>query len=89
MQRIAFRDRHYERQMERNYIAQLNEEYDNTFLKGNQPVPVLTIETDKINFVSNHTDLFAVEGLIRSALLTPPLQPSLPLPAGDAAGSGD
>lgn len=89
MQRIAFRDRHYERQMERNYIAQLNEEYDNTFLKGSQPVQVLTIETDTINFVSSRTDLFAVEGLIRSALLTPPLQPSLPLPAEDAAGSGD
>jgi hypothetical protein len=50
---------------------------------------VLTIETDTINFVSSRTDLFAVEGLIRSALLTPPLQPSLPLPAADAAGSGD
>jgi deoxyguanosine kinase len=86
MQRIAFRDRHYERQMERDYIAQLNEEYDNTFLKGTQPVPVITIETDLINFVSSRSDLFAVEGLIRSALLTPPLQPSLPLPPADAAG---
>ena len=86
MQRIAFRDRHYERQMERDYIAQLNEEYDNTFLKGSQPVPVITIETDLINFVSSRSDLFAVEGLVRSALLTPPLQPSLPLPPADAAG---
>jgi deoxyadenosine/deoxycytidine kinase len=79
MQRIAFRDRHYERQMERSYIEQLNMEYDNTFLKAVQPVPVLAIDTDEINIVSSLTDLTDVRERIRAALLTPPLQPTLPL----------
>jgi deoxyguanosine kinase len=79
MQRIAFRDRHYERAMERGYIEQLNAEYDNTFLKAVQPVPVLAIDTDEINIVSKPGDLLEVRDLIRTALLAPPLQPSLPL----------
>jgi deoxyguanosine kinase len=86
MQRIAFRDRHYERQMERDYIEELNQEYDNTFLKAPHPVPVLTIETDELNIVSNPGDLTEVEGRVHKALLAPPLQPFLPLPpAGSPA----
>ena len=86
MQRIAFRDRHYERQMERDYIEQLNQEYDNTFLKAPHPVPVLTIETDELNIVSNPGDLAEVEKRVHKALLAPPLQPFLPLPpAGSPA----
>ena len=79
MQRIAFRDRSYERQMERSYIDELNHAYDEFFLKPAQLIPVLVIETNKLNYVQHKEDLMWVESRIREALLNPPLQPALPL----------
>lgn len=79
MQRIAFRDRSYERQMERGYIDELNHAYDEFFLKPAQLIPVLVIETNKLNYVQHKEDLMWVESRIREALLNPPLQPALPL----------
>lgn len=79
MQRIAFRDRSYERQMERGYIDELNHAYDEFFLKPAQLIPVLVIETNKLNYVQHKEDLMWVESRIREALLNPPLQPTLPL----------
>jgi deoxyguanosine kinase len=78
MQRIALRDRPYERQMERNYISTLNAAYDD-FFKSQRTTPVLTIETDHLNYVQNPADLQLVEKQIRGALQNPPLQPLLPL----------
>src|SRR5512140_73771 len=46
MQRIALRDRSYERQMERSYIHDLNLAYQDFFSKPFDHTPVLTIETD-------------------------------------------
>jgi deoxyadenosine/deoxycytidine kinase len=40
MQRIAFRDRSYERQMERSYIEELNRAYENFFTKPFDHTPV-------------------------------------------------
>ncbi len=79
MQRIAFRDRQYERQMERAYIDELNQTYDDVFSKGKHAVPVLVIDTDNLDFVRDASDLKKVEEMIREALLHPPLQPALPL----------
>jgi deoxyguanosine kinase len=80
MQRIAFRDRSYERQMERSYIEELNRAYENFFTKPFDHTPVLTIETDNMNIVQNPEHLKLIENRIRQSLQLPPFQQSLPLP---------
>ena len=51
MKRIAQRDRSYERQMERDYIDQLNHSYDDFYLNTSHKTHVLIIETDELNIV--------------------------------------
>jgi deoxyguanosine kinase len=80
MQRIALRDRPYERQMERAYIDELNQAYDLFFAKPFDHTPVLTIDTDNLNFVQNPEHLKLIENRIRQSLNLPPFQQSLPLP---------
>ena len=80
MQRIALRDRPYERQMERAYIAQLNMAYDDFFSKPFEDTPVLTINSDHLNVIQNPDDLQQIENRIRQSLSLPPYQQSLPLP---------
>jgi deoxyguanosine kinase len=80
MQRIAFRDRPYERQMERSYIDELNRAYDSFFAKPFDSTPVLTISTDHLNIIRNSDHLKWIENRIRQSLSLPPFQPSLPLP---------
>jgi deoxyadenosine/deoxycytidine kinase len=80
MQRIAQRDRPYERDMERGYIDQLNQAYDEYFLDGTVPSPTLVIETGHLDFVRYTEDLRWVENRIRQSLQLPPFQPELPLP---------
>ena len=78
MQRIAMRDRPYERQMEAAYIATLNETYETHFANystGN----VLTINTNQLDFVRNKEDLDWVEQRIRQALKMAPFQENLPI----------
>ncbi len=78
MQRIAQRDRPYERQMDVNYIATLNQTYDThfaNFSNGN----VLTINTNQLDFVRNKEDLVWVEQRIRQALKMAPFQENLPI----------
>lgn len=77
MQRIAMRDRHYERNMERNYIDELNQTYDEFFSKPYNGTPILTIETNDLDFVRNPEDLKLIEGRIREALEMAPFQPEL------------
>jgi len=79
MQRIASRDRSYERQMERGYIDELNRAYDDFFLKPARKVPVLVIETNNLNYVARKDDLNWTADRIREALANPPLQPGLPM----------
>ncbi len=80
MQRIAFRDRPYERNMERAYIHELNQAYDEFFSDG-QPrrSPVLPIDTNNLDIVRRREDLELVETRIRQALKLSPYQPELPL----------
>ncbi len=80
MQRIAMRDRPYERQMERAYIAELNDAYDQFYLRGSHASPVLVLETGSLDFVRNPDDLNLVANRIRQALQLAPFQPELPLP---------
>lgn len=80
MQRIALRDRPYERNMERGYIAELGQAYDDFF--GDHSArrsPVLVIETDQLDFVRRTEDLTWVENRIRQTLRLPPFQAELPL----------
>jgi deoxyguanosine kinase len=80
MQRIATRDRPYERQMERSYIDELNHAYDRFFAKPFDHTPVLTIDTNNLNIIQNPKHLKLVEDRIRHSLNLPPFQQSLPMP---------
>ena len=80
MQRIAFRDRPYERQMERSYINALNMAYEEFFSKNFDHTPVLTIDTNNLNIVQNPEHLKSIENRIRQSLSLPPFQQALPLP---------
>lgn len=67
MGRIAKRGRSYERQMERVYIDELNRAYDE-FFTDHRSSPVLTIESEGLDFVANPDDLRAVTERVQSAL---------------------
>lgn len=78
MQRIAHRDRPYERQMEIDYIDVLNKTYETHFV--NYPAQkCLTINTNHLDFVRNQDDLELVNQRIRQALKLAPFQESLPI----------
>jgi deoxyguanosine kinase len=79
MNRIALRDRPYERQMERGYIAELNQAYDDFFSKPVDHTPVLIIESNDLNIVQNTEHLKLIENRIRETLGLTPFQPSLPM----------
>jgi len=67
MERIALRDRPYERTMEREYIAALANVYDDFFAQYTA-APVLTIEADDLDFVRHPDDLCAIQNQIRAKL---------------------
>jgi deoxyguanosine kinase len=79
MQRIALRDRSYERNMERDYIDLLNHAYEDFFAHPYDGARVLTIDTNALNYVENPAHLRIVENMIREKLRLGPFQPSLPL----------
>jgi deoxyguanosine kinase len=90
MQRIAMRDRSYERNMERDYIDEVNRTYQAYFvdrLAGNPRVAsaVLTIETDHLDYVHKPEDLKHIENRIRHALNMVAYQSELPLEFGEGA----
>jgi len=80
MQRIALRDRTYERQMERAYINELNMAYEDFFSKPFDHTPVLVIDSNNLNVIQNTGHLKLIENRIRQSLSLPPFQRSLPLP---------
>ena len=78
MQRIAQRDRPYERQMEIDYIHTLNLTYEQHFI--NYPAQsCLTINTNHLDFVRHSEDFENVNQRIRQALKLAPFQESLPI----------
>jgi deoxyguanosine kinase len=81
MQRIAFRDRPYERNMERDYIHQLNLAYESFFSEHDQVSVVLPVDTDDLDYVRNPDSLKFVENRLRQTLRLPPFQQELPLEA--------
>jgi deoxyguanosine kinase len=77
MQRIALRDRSYERNMSRDYIDQLNQAYEKFFGEAHQGSPILTINTNDLNYVASVGDLKWVENRIRQRLKLTPYQEQL------------
>ena len=81
LQRINQRDRTYERNMDRDYIQQINRAYDGFFIDNQDlKIPVLVLDGNQLDFVDRPGDLHWVENRIRQALQMPPFQPELPLP---------
>ena len=79
MERIAMRDRPYERNMEEAYIATLNQAYEDFFDNYFQGVPVLRVDTNKLNIVSSESDRGQIEKQIRARLAELPRQTQMPL----------
>lgn len=80
MERIAMRDRPFERSMEHSYIEQVNQAYEQFFtFQNNVRSPVLVLDTNGINYVRDEEDLKRVENRIRQRLKMPPFQTELPL----------
>ncbi len=78
MQRIAMRDRPYERNMDPAYIARLHAAYEDHFANHHRGAPVLTIDTTDMDFVRYPDHLEEIENRIRRALRLMPYQSSLP-----------
>lgn len=67
MRRIAFRDRSYERQMERDYIDALRQSYDNFFAEYTA-TPLLVLDTDSLDIVQDANARTSVVTRIKNAL---------------------
>ena len=61
-----------------DYIDQLNQSYDQFFSTSHSNTTTLTIDTNKMNFVSNSNDLKSIDTRIRQALKLAPFQAELP-----------
>lgn len=77
MERIAIRDRSYERDMDQDYIESLNRAYEG-FFAAYSGAQVLAIDTDDLNIVGNPDDLADIVQRIRNALGAGTHQPALP-----------
>ncbi len=84
MQRIAFRDRPYERNMDAAYIECLNQAYDAFFneQRSEEKPPVLVIDTNHLDFLRRENDLKWVEDRIRQTLRLAPFQESFSMEIG-------
>src|SRR6188474_561862 len=80
MQRIALRDRSYERQMQRSYIHELNLAYDEFYSRPFDHTPILIVDSNNLNIVQNPEHLKQIENRIKQSLNLPPFQQALPLP---------
>ena len=79
MQRIAHRDRPYERDMDQAYVNELNQAYDVFFSQPKWQGRLLVLDTDDLNIIARADDLRLVTNRIREALRLAPYQESLPL----------
>ncbi|HML23092.1 MAG TPA: deoxynucleoside kinase [Aggregatilinea sp.] len=77
MNRITARDRPYERNMDPDYIDSLRVAYEHFFSRFDA-APVLTIDTNQLDFVRNPEDRETIFARIRGALGEGPSQPALP-----------
>ena len=77
MARIAARDRPYEREMDRDYIARVAGAYERHF-SGYASAPLLTVDTTDLNYVTDASALAFVEGRVRRSLGIGAYQQTLP-----------
>jgi deoxyguanosine kinase len=87
MGRIAQRDRPYERDMDRGYIDALRRVYEEYFGRQ-EDVPVLAIDTNALNFVTNPADFHFIVERLRSVLQEGTFQQQLPQFETAAGGEG-
>ncbi|MBN1231172.1 MAG: deoxynucleoside kinase [Anaerolineales bacterium] len=78
MQRIAMRDRTYERNMDSGYIELLNQSYNDFFNDYNQG-KLLIINSNELDFVKENSHLAFIENRIKQSLSISPFQEELPL----------
>lgn len=71
MRRITLRDRPYERNMDPDYIRELTAAYE-AWLSNLPDIPVLTINTNDLDFLAREQDLAYVETVIREAMAQRP-----------------
>ena len=83
MQRIAMRDRSYERNMEVSYIEAINQAYNQHYQAYNNGAVVLTVNATELDFVANKQDLLFIEEKMKNAVQGIQHQPSLPLGGDD------
>lgn len=83
MNRITARDRPYERNMEPAYIDSLRVAYEQ-FFADYTAAPIVTIDTNEIDFVQNAEDRENIFARIRASLGEGPSQPALPGMGGAA-----
>jgi deoxyguanosine kinase len=83
MVRIATRDRPYEREMDRDYIGEVRQAYERCFANYAN-APLLTLDTNDLNYVDDPSALAFVESQIRKALGIGAYQQ--PLPQMDRTG---
>jgi NTP pyrophosphatase (non-canonical NTP hydrolase) len=67
MRRITLRDRPYERDMDPEYIRQLTAAYD-AWLSNLQEIPVLIVDVNHLDYLTNEDDLQHIVGLLQAAL---------------------
>jgi deoxyguanosine kinase len=84
MQRIAMRDRSYERNMEIDYIDALNQAYE-AFFNSFSGTQVLTIDSNTLDFVASKEHLNYIINRIKATLGIPPYQQELPLEDSSAS----
>lgn len=77
LQRIAHRDRSYERQMDRGYLADLGLAYERFFAEYTN-APVLALDTDGVDVVHDLAARNSLVTRVRSALRLDGYQPPLP-----------
>ncbi len=67
LKRIRERDRPYEKDIDADYIRELNEAYNHYFFHYTK-TPLLVVNTDRIDFVNNKDDLKDLLGLLSTPL---------------------
>ena len=86
MQRIALRDRPYERALSHEYMEEVRQAYERFFSTYSE-APLLIIDTDGLDFVHNPRDRAEGINRIRAALEEGTFQPPLPqMPASLPSG---
>ncbi len=78
MRRIALRDRPFERDMDPSYIREVSAAYD-AWLSRLNDVPVLTIDTNDLDYLSRPADMERIIHLIADAVANAAPQPSGPV----------